>query len=337
MVAEAVSRQGLAMKRRDFLASSLAMAALPGGLAAKVMPNPARIGWLTSQQESSLTPYLVAMRAGFSELGYEEGRNLIIDYRYGNDAVERVGELAAELVKIPVDIIIAQGAAVSELRKLDLPVPVVYVFSGDPISAGFADSLSQPRHNMTGLTFMAAEFNGKRLEMLRDVIPGLRRVAILANSEHPGSEIERAYAEEAGQKLGLTTQFLSTRSRDELESAFKTMADDPPQGVPVFADGFAVQNRQAIIDFAITHKIAVVSGWPIFARSGALCTYGPRLAESYRRLANYVDRILRGATPTDLPIERPTKFEMVLNQHTAKALELTIPSALLLSADEVID
>jgi len=241
------------------------------------------------------------------------------------------------LVKLPVDVIVAQGAAVSELSKLGLPVPVVYVFSGDPISAGFADTLAQPRHNMTGLTFMAAEFNGKRLEMLRDVVPNLRRVVILANSEHPGSEIERAYSEEAGQKLGLTIEFLPTRTRDELANAFTVMAADPPQGVSVFADGFAVQNRQSIIDFAMTHKIPVVSGWPVFAHSGALCTYGPRLSESYRRLADYVDRILRGAKPADLPIEQPTKYEMVLNQHTAKTLGLTLPSALLLSADEVID
>ena len=325
------------MKRRDFLASAIALATLPGKLAAQVAPKPARIGWLTAQQESSLTPYLAAMRAGFSDLGYVEGRNLTIDYRYGNDAVERIPELAAELVKIPVDLIVAQGAAVSELSKLGLPVPIVYVFSGDPVSAGFADSLARPRGNMTGLTFMAAEFNGKRLEILRDVVPDLRRVAIVANPEHPGSQIERAYSEEFGRKLGLTIQYLRTRSRDELTNAFTEMAADPPQAISVFADGFAVQNRQSIIDFALSHKMPVVSGWPVFARSGALCSYGPRLTESYRRLADYVDRILKGAKPTDLPIEQPTKFELVLNQRTAQALGLTIPPTLLVSADEVIE
>lgn len=325
------------MKRRAFLASALAVAALPSNLAAQGAPKAARIGWLTAQQESSLTPYLAAMRAGFSDLGYVEGRNLTIDYRYCDDAVERIPELATELVKLPVDLIVAQGAAVSEVSKLGLPVPIVYVFSGDPVSAGFADSLARPRGNMTGLTFMAAEFNGKRLEILRDVVPDLRRVAIVANSEHPGSQIERAYSEEVGRKLGLIIQYLPTRSRDELTNAFTAMAADPPQAISVFADGFAVQNRQSIIDFAMSHKMPVVSGWPVFARSGALCTYGPRLTESYRRLADYVDRILKGAKPLDLPIEQPTKFEMVLNQRTAKALGLTIPPTLLVSADEVID
>jgi len=187
---------------------------------------------------------------------------------------------------------------VSEVSKLGLPVPIVYVFSGDPVSAGFADSLARPRGNMTGLTLMAAEFNGKRLEILRDVVPDLRHVAIVANSEHPGSQIERAYSEEFGHKLDLTIQYLPTRSREELTSAFTAMAADPPQAISVFADGFAVQNRQSIIDFAMSRRIPVVSGWPVFARSGALCTYGPRLTESYRRLANYVDRILGAPSQT---------------------------------------
>jgi putative ABC transport system substrate-binding protein len=277
------------------------------------------------------------MRDGFADLGYVEGRNLAIEYRYGNDAIERVPELAAELVKLPVDLIVAQGAAVSEISKLGLPVPIVYVFSGDPVSAGFADSLARPRGNMTGLTFMAAEFNGKRLEILRDIVPGLRRVAIVANSEHPGSQIELSYSEDVARKLGLAIQYWPTRSRDELEKAFTAMAADPPQAISLFADGFAVQNRRSIIDWAMSHKIPVVSGWPVFAHSGALCTYGPRLAESYRRLAAYVDRILKGAKPTDLPIEQPTKFQMVINQRTAKALGLSIPPALLITADEVIE
>src|SRR3954464_14132260 len=189
------------MKRRDFLASALALAALPTSLAAQGGPKAARIGWLTAQQESSLTPYLAAMRAGFSELGYVEGRNLRIEYRYGDDAIERIPELAAELLKLPVDLIVAQGAAVSEISKLGLPVPVVYVFSGDPVSAGFADSLAHPRGNMTGLTFMAAELNGKRLELLREIVPNLHRVAILANPAHPGEHLERDYTQEYSASL----------------------------------------------------------------------------------------------------------------------------------------
>jgi putative ABC transport system substrate-binding protein len=325
------------MDRRAFLASAMAMAAMPRSLAAQGAPKAARIGWLTAQQESSMTPNLAAMRAGFADLGYIEGRNFSIEYRYGNDVVERVPELAAELVKLPVDIIVAQGAAVSEVSKLGLPVPIVYVFSADPVSAGLADSLARPRGNMTGLTFMAAELNGKRLEILRDIIPDLRRVAIVANSEHGGVHLERANSEEVGRRLGLTIRYYPTPTYEKLNGAFAEMATDPPQAISVFSDGFAVQNRQSIIDFATSQRAPVIAAWAIFARSGALCSYGPRLSESYRRLAYYVDRILKGAKPADLPIEQPTKFETVINQRTAKALGLTIPQSLLVSADEVIE
>jgi putative ABC transport system substrate-binding protein len=223
------------------------------------------------------------------------------------------------------------------VSKLRLAVPVVYVFSGDPVSAGLADSLARPRGNMTGLTFMAADLNGKRLELLREISPELRRVAIIANPEHPGEHIERSYSEEAAQRLGLSIDYFPTSTHDELARAFAKMGNDPPQAISLFADGFAIENRQSIIDFAMAHHIPVVSGWPVFAKSGALCTYGPRLAESYRRLAYYVDRILKGAKPADLPIEQPTKFELVINQRTAKALDLTVPPSVLARADEVIE
>ena len=325
------------MKRRDFLTSAITIAGMPGILRAQSPPRAARIGWLTAQNESSLTPYLAAMRTGFADIGYIEGRNLTIEYRFANDVLERVPELAAELVKLPVDLIIAQGSAVSEISKLGLKIPVVFIFSADPVSAGLADSLARPRGNMTGLTFMAAELNGKRLEILRDINPDLRRVAIVANSEHRGVHLERANSEEVGRRLGLTIRYYPTPSREKLDEAFAAMAAEPPQAISLFSDGFAVQNRQRIIDFAITQRAPVIAAWPIFARSGAICSYGPRLSGSYRRLADYVDRILKGAKPADLPIEQPTTFETVVNQRTAKTLGLTIPASLLVSADEVID
>jgi putative ABC transport system substrate-binding protein len=325
------------MRRRVFLASTLAIALLPRATRAQRPARVARVGWLTAQQASSLTPFLDELRVGLASYGYHEGRNLVVEYRYGDDVIERVPELASELVRLPVELIMAQGAAVSVISKLGLTVPVVYVFSGDPVSAGLADSLARPRGNMTGLTFMAAEFNGKRLELLREIMPELRRVAILANPQHPGEHLERAYSEQAGRQLGLTIEYVPTRSRDELDSALVTMAAHPPQAISLFADGFAIQNRQRIIDFAMQRGVPVISGWPVFAQSGALCTYGPLLTESYRRLAYYVDRILKGAKPAELPIEQPTKFELVINLRTAKALGLKIPPSILARADRVIE
>jgi putative ABC transport system substrate-binding protein len=326
------------MDRRAFLTLAAASAAIrPRKAIAQNNRKTIRIGWLTAQREASLTPYLVALRQGFLELGYVEGQNIVVDYRFGNDQLERVPELAAELVKSGVEMIVAQGAAVSEIAKQPLPVPIVYVFSGDPIAAGFAESLSRPRANMTGVTVMAAQLNGKRLEILRDIVPGLRRVAIIANPEHHGVNLERANSEETGRRLGIEIHYYPTPSVARLDVAFAALKADPVQAISIFSDGFAVQNRKAIIDFAMGQRTPVVAAWSLFARSGAICSYGPLQSEQYRRLASYVDRIAKGAKPSELPIQQPSKFETVINLRTAKLLGLSIPPALLASADEIID
>jgi putative tryptophan/tyrosine transport system substrate-binding protein len=323
------------MNRRTFLATILATACLPRVFAAEGVTKVYRIGWLTAQQAPSLAPYLDAFRGGLADLGYVEGSNLVIEYRYGDDAIERVPALAAELVRFPVDLIVAQGAVAFQIHGL--AVPVVYGISADPVLSGFADSLARPRGNMTGLTFMAVEMNGKRLELLREIIPGLRRVAIIGNPEHPGAHLERAFSEEAGRRLGLEIAYFPTRNRDEVTAAFAAMAEEPPQAISVLADGFAIQNRQDIIDLAMSRHVPVISGWPVFAQSGAICSYGPRLTDSYRRLAYYVDRILKGAKPADLPIEQPTTFELVVNLKTAAALGITIPQSVETRADRVVE
>lgn len=324
------------MDRRTFLAAAVALAGLSRSAVAQSARS-LKIGWLSAQQETSLTPYLAAMRAGFAELGYIEGQNLHIEYRFGNDQLNRVPALADELVKSGVQLIVAQGAAVSELAKLSLPVPLVYIFSGDPVSAGFADSLSHPRGNMTGVTLMAAELNSKRLEMIRDIVPGLRRVAIIANPEHHGVNLERANSEQTGQRLNIEIRYYPTPSREALEAALAAIKADPAQAISVFSDGFAVQNRKAIFDFASEQRIPVTAAWPIFARSGAILIYGPLQSEQYRRLAGYVDRIVKGAKPSELPIQQPTKFETIINLKVARTLGLPIPPALLASADELIE
>ena len=274
------ARQGSPMKRRSFMVSSLALAALPmARRAGATAARPWRVGWLTAQRAPSLAPFVATFRSGLAELGYREGDTLKIEFRYGDDRVERVPDLAAELVRLPVDVIVAQGAAVSIVSRIGLPVPVVYVFSGDPVSAGFADSLTRPLHNMTGLTFMAAELNGKRLELLRQIVPHLTRVTIVANPEHPGAQLERGYSEEAARGLGLETEFYPAQSEEALAAALGEIAKRPPQALSLFADGFAIQFRKRIIDFAMSERAPVISGWPVFAESGALCTYGPKLSE----------------------------------------------------------
>lgn len=325
------------MDRRTFLASSAAIAITGVGSAHAAPPKVFRIGWLTAEREPSLAPFLEAFRRGLAEFGYRENDNVEIDYRYGDDNLLRVAPLAAELARKPVDVLVVQDAAVPLVYELKLSVPIVCIFSGDPVIAGFADSLAHPRGNMTGLTLMAAELNAKRLEILRDTIPGLQRVAIIANTEHPGSHIERAYSEDAAERLGLAMEFFGTATEDQLTSAFAAMEPSPPQAISLFADGFAIQYRQRIIDYGMKRRAPVISGWPVFARSGAICSYGPRLSESYRRLAYYVDRMLKGTAPSELPIERPTKFETVVNLRTAKGLGLAVPDTIIASADELIE
>jgi putative tryptophan/tyrosine transport system substrate-binding protein len=321
------------MRRRDFVLLSLG-ALVPSRLAAQ---GPVRIGWLTAQRPPSLAPYLEAFRAGLKEFGHEEGRNLHVEYRYGDDDVTRVPELARSLLQVPVSLIVAQGAAVPVVHRLRLPVPVIYVLSADPVSAGMAESLARPTGNMTGITFMAAEMNGKRLELLREFVPDLQQVALIANPEHFGEQLERAYCEQVAGQLGLKLQYLATRSSPELDAALDAIAAGQSRAICVFADGFAVQNRGRIVAFGMAQRIPVISGWRVFAESGALCTYGPRLAESYRRLAAYVDRVLKGAKTADLPIEQPTVFETIVNRKTANAIGITVPPSLLARADEVIE
>jgi putative ABC transport system substrate-binding protein len=314
-----------------------------GVMAAATLPLPAgaarqaRVGWLTAQTAESLAPFLRSFRSGLTAAGYEEGKSLDLVFRFGDNDQGRVPALAAELVALPVDVIVVQGAAVGIVAQLKLPVPVVYVVSGDPVSSGFASSLARPLNNMTGLTFMAAEFNGKRLELLRQFKPDLARVAIIANPEHPGEHLEREYSMGVAARLGLTLDYHSATSRSDLDARLEDIRRSGAGAILLFADGWAIQNRRTIIDFASSLRIPVISGWPVFAQSGALCTYGPKQTASYSRLASYVDRILKGAKPADLPIERPSVFQLTLNMRTARALEVTVPPAVLASADEIIE
>jgi putative tryptophan/tyrosine transport system substrate-binding protein len=328
---------GRPIGRRLFLGSGLAIMLLPRRLSAQGHAPTVRIGWITAQRLAGVAPYLEALRAGLADRGYVEGGNLAIEYRFGDDSLESVPDLAADLLRHRVALIVAQGAAVPAIAKLGLPVPVVYAFSGDPTSAGMADSLARPLGNMTGLTFMAAELNGKRLELLRELIPDLRRVAVLGSPQHPGVDLERAANEHAAVRLGLSITYFPTRTRDDLADAFAAMDAARPQAISLLPDAFTVQNRQTIVDFAMHRRIPVISGWAMFAQSGAVCSYGPRLTESFRRLAYFVDRILKGAKPAHLPIEQPTHFELVLNLRAGSALGLEIPSSLIARADEIIE
>ena len=326
------------MKRRTVLAAPLALAATTTIGHAQAPARVFRVGWVVGSTAAASAPLLDALRKGLADLGYVEGRNLTIEARYADDVPDRVPALAQELLRVPVDVVVTQGAATWAVVKVVTATPVVYVFSADPVEAGFAPSLGRPSGVATGLTLMLVEVNGKRFELLHEMLPGVRRATIIANPDHRGEHLERKDSEDAARRLGIEIQYRPVHDDAELDAAFRAMAADPAesQAIVAFPDPLTIRNRQRIVDFGMTRRVPVVGGWAVFAQSGALFTYGPRLAESYRRSAYYVDRILKGARPSDLPIERPTVFELVVNLRTARALGITVPPALLVRADDVI-
>jgi len=325
------------MKRRTFIGGAAGVAAWSLTGPAAYAAAPARIGWISAGQPAASALFLDALRAGLADLGYAEGRTYAIEARYGEDNLDRVPALIDELRKTPVDIIATNGPATRVIVRNVRDLPVLYVFSADPIIAGLADSLARPGGNSTGISLLSVEMNGKRLQLLREIAPQLRRVAIVANPGHAGENLERAESEETARRLGITVNYFSTPNRDVFDEALATILADPPDALVTFPDPLTIQSRQTLADLAIHLRIPFISGWAIFAESGALCTYGPRLVESYRRLAYYVDRVLRGAKTADLPIELPRVFELVINLKTAKALDLTLPPSLIARADQVIE
>lgn len=325
------------MKRREFMTLLGTAAAMSPFPAFAQQPRKAHLGWLTTAPAGDVSPFLDALRAGLAVQGHVEGRNLTISARYADGDISRVPALAEELAGLPVDLIATQGTATRQLVKISATVPVIYVFSADPVLAGLAESLARPGRRMTGITLLSAEMNGKRLELLRELLPQITRVAILASPTHAGEELERKNSLEMADKLGINIQYHPTPTTEALRAAFAKMTADPPQALVVFPDPITFSNRTPIVDFANGLRVPVISGWADFADSGALCTYGPKLVESYRRLAYYAGRVIRGDNPAELPIERPTAFELVLNLKTARALEIQLPPALIARADRVIE
>jgi putative ABC transport system substrate-binding protein len=296
-----------------------------------------RIGWVTATPREFSQPLFAAFREGLADRDYVEGHNLTIEVRDGNGTLEHIPEMVRELAASGVDVIMAlHGATLAVIANAG-PVPVVYVFSADPVEAGLTQSLAHPSGNATGISLMAVELNGKRLELLRQIRPALKRTAIIASPDHAGERLERENAQQMAGRLGIEIDYFPVHNKDDLEAAYAALRAGQAEAVVTFPDPVTTGNRVRIIEVAGEKRIPVVSGWAMFAQSGALCTYGPKLSESYRRMAYYIDRIVKGAKPGDLPIERPTTLELVINLKTAEALGIDMPQAVLARADQVIE
>jgi putative ABC transport system substrate-binding protein len=241
-------------------------------------------------------------------------------------------ELANELVQLKVDVIVAQGAALLPAKTATKLIPIVFGMSGDPVEAGYVASLARPGGNMTGVTFLALELVGKRLELLKEAVPRVARVAVLANPEHPGGETRTA-----ARSLGLTLHYLEVKSSTDFDKAFEAISREHADGLLVFPEILTMVHRQRIAEFATKRRLPGMFGWRVYVEAGGLMSYGPDLDDIYRkRIAMYVDKILKGAKPTDLPVEQPTKFEVIINLKTAKQIGLTVPPNVLARADRVI-
>jgi putative ABC transport system substrate-binding protein len=323
------------VERRAFVTGILALFAALLAAGAQPAGRIYRIGYLSLRSGPSFLDE--AFGQGLREMGYVEGQNLAIEYRWADWNPDRVSALAAELVRFNVDVIVATGGGASALAAMKATSTIPIIFStGDPVSAGLVARLDRPGGNLTGINILTVELNAKRLDLLKEAIPTVSRVAVLVNPGNPTTKVTLKDLGGTARALRLKLQVLEVRERQEIGPAFAAMATERAQALLVVSDPMFFAQREQIVDLTAKHRLPGIFEWREFAEAGGLLSYGTNIAGVYRRLAGYVDKILKGAKPADLPVEQPTKFELVINLKTAKALGLTIPQSVLLRADEVI-
>ena len=295
------------------------------------------MGWLSSNAAAMNDSFLDAYRQGVRELGYIEGRTVITEYRFADGRVDRLADLAAELVNVPVDVIVTVGTPASlAAKRATQTIPIVFAASADPVGAGVVVSLARPGGNVTGLSLMSPDLSGKRLELLHEALPHASRATILWDISNPGMALRVQETQVAADRSRVTLLRIGVRNLDELESALAGLSAHRPDVVLVTAEPFTIRHRERIVDFLVQQRIPAIFEDRAFVDAGGLMSYGPSIGENFRQAATYVDKILKGAKPADLPVSQPTKFELVINLKTAKAIGLTLPQPLLLRADEVI-
>jgi putative tryptophan/tyrosine transport system substrate-binding protein len=330
--------------RRDFIGGaaaclgSLPLAnAQPSPPAATSGSRPARIALLSGARSDPRSPFLTALRLGLAEVGRVEDRDFRFEMHWGENSPERFDSLVADLLRTKPDVIVTQGPILYNVRRAGTELPIVFAFSGDPVAGGIVESWRRPGGNLTGISMMALELVGKRVEALTGVVPGLRRVAFISNPGHAGESSELAASQATAAKLGLEIRYLPVSVDRELDATLAQTLTSRSQAMVVFPDASMMLRSERFAEFGVRNGIPAVSGWAEFARRGNLMSYGPNVQQVYRRLASFIDRVLRGAKPAELPVELPTLIEHVINLRSARALGLTIPRAALLRADELIE
>ena len=313
---------------------------LAAALAADAQPaaKTHRIGILEASPSAARAYLWEEFRQGLIELGYVEGRNIAIERRFADGQWERLPDLAAELVRLKVEVIVAAPTpAIRAVQQATTTIPIVMAISGDPVGTGFVASLARPAGNITGLSLMTSELVGKQLALLKEVVPNVSRVAVLWNPANPLGAPQLREAKVAAQALAAQLQVLEVRAPTEFDGAFAAMTRARAGALLVLPDAIFGVNRSQLADLAAKSRLPAMYGLREIVDAGGLMAYGPRYADLFRRAARYVDKILKGAKPADLPVEQPTKFELVINLKTAKTLAIPIPPSLRLRADSVIE
>ena len=296
-----------------------------------------RIGYLTAASLSAIAERTEAFRQGLRELGYVEGKNIVIEWRFSEGKADRLPALAAELVRLKVDIIVSAGPAVTRpAKEATATIPIVMAFDNDPVGNGFVASLARPSGNITGLSTLAPEISGKQVELLKEIVSKLSRVAVLGTSTNPGNARALKEIEVAAGAFGVKLQYLDVRGAKDIETVFRAASKGRADAVLVLTGPVLVINRKQVIDLAVKNRLPATYYRSEFVEDGGLMSYGVNIADLDRRAATYVDKILKGAKPADLPVEQPTKFELVINLKAAKQIGLTIPPNVLARADKVI-
>jgi putative tryptophan/tyrosine transport system substrate-binding protein len=324
---------------KNILSILLIIAVMGGGAMAQAQQTPKvpRIGVLLGLSFSANTARIEAFRQGLRELGYVEGKNIVIDYRAAEGKRERLPELITELVRLKVDVIVTAGPSPTRAAKeARVTIPIVMTNDGDPVGSGVVASLARPGGNITGLSTLAPELSGKRLELLKEIIPKLSRVAVFGESTQPGNAQSLRETELAAKALAVQLQYLEIRDPKDIETAFQEARKGRANAILPMESRVTVSHRTQIADLAVKSRLPAIYGNPENVEAGGLMSYGVSIVDLYRRAATYVDKILKGATPADLPVEQPKKFEFIVNLKAAKQIDLTIPPNVLARADKVI-
>jgi putative tryptophan/tyrosine transport system substrate-binding protein len=326
------------MKRRGFICLiGAATTAWPLYARAQQLVKQRTIGFLGSSTPLAMSQWVAGFVQRLRDLGWIEGRTVTIEYRWAEGRSSRAAEIAAEFVQLKVDVIVTYGTSpVLAAKQATSVIPIVFAAANDPVGAGLVASLARPDGNVTGLSVQQVDAAGKRLELLREVVPGLRRLAIMANIGNPGAALEMGEAQVAARTLGLEFTTIEIRRGEDIAPGFDTLKGQA-EALYVCTDPLVITNRTRIQTLAMSARLPTVYNSREYVETGGLMSYGPNFLDQWRRAAEIVDKILRGAKPGDIPVEQPTKFDLVLNLTTAKALGLAVPPSLLTRADEVIE